>query len=130
MGGTPSVPTLYAAREGYEIIRRVGLSAIREKSKRQTALLIELAREQGLRVNTPLQPEWRGGTVCVDFEFSEDASQKLIDSGFIIDWRPNAGIRISPHFYNSDEECRAIMDEIRRLRASGNLKPTAGQRTH
>jgi len=130
MGGTPSVPALYAARAGYEIIQRVGVPAIREKSMRQTALLVELAREQGLRVNTPLQPERRGGTVCVDFEFSEDASLRLIERGFVIDWRPNAGIRISPHFYNSDEECRAIMDEIRNLRASGALKATAAQRTH
>ncbi len=129
-GGTPSIPALYAARAGYEIIQRVGVEAIREKSKRQTALLIELAREQGLRVNTPPQPEWRGGTVCVDFDFSEDASQKLIDRGFIIDWRPNAGIRISPHFYNSDDECRAIMEEIRRLRASGSLKEMTGERAH
>src|SRR5262249_12359701 len=53
MGGTPSVPALYAARAGYEIIRRVGVDAIREKSKRQTALLVDLAREQGLTVNTP-----------------------------------------------------------------------------
>ncbi|HKD41571.1 MAG TPA: aminotransferase class V-fold PLP-dependent enzyme [Myxococcaceae bacterium] len=130
MGGTPSVPALYAARAGYEIIQRVGVPAIRAKSMRQTALLVELAREQGLRVNTPLQPEQRGGTVCVDFEFSEDASLKLIERGFVIDWRPNAGIRISPHFYNSDEECRGIMDEIRNLRASGALKATAAQRTH
>ena len=130
MGGTPSVPALYAARAGYEIIQRVGVPAIREKSMRQTALLVELAREQGLRVNTPFQPQRRGGTVCVDFEFSEDASLRLIERGFVIDWRPNAGIRISPHFYNSDEECRAIMDEIRNLRASGALKATAAQRTH
>jgi len=130
MGGTPSVPALYAARAGYEIIQRVGVPAIRAKSMRQTALLVELAREQGLLVNTPLQPEQRGGTVCVDFEFSEDASLKLIERGFVIDWRPNAGIRISPHFYNSDEECRGIMDEIRNLRASGALKATAAQRTH
>lgn len=130
MGGTPSVPALYAARAGYEIIQRVGVPAIRAKSMRQTALLVELAREQGLLVNTPLQPEQRGGTVCVDFEFSEDASLKLIERGFVIDWRPNAGIRISPHFYNSDEECRGIMDEIRNLRASGALKATAARRTH
>ena len=130
MGGTPSVPALYAARAGYEIIGRVGVEAIREKSKRQTELLVELAREQGLKVNTPLDPQRRGGTVCVDFEFSEDASDKLIERGFIIDHRPSGGIRISPHFYNSDEECRAIMEEIRRLRASGKLKAKAGARTH
>ena len=130
MGGTPSVPALYAARAGYEIIQQVGVEAIRAKSKRQTALLIELALEQGLSVNTPGRAERRGGTVCVDFPCSEDASVRLIERGFIIDWRPRAGIRISPHFYNSDDECRAIMEEIRRLRASGTLKATAGARTH
>ncbi len=130
MGGTPSIPALYAARAGYDIIHQVGVAAIREKSQRQTSLLIELAKEQGLRVNTPPQAHRRGGTVCVDFGYSEDASHRLIERGFIIDWRPQGGIRISPHFYNTDDECRAIMEEIRRLRASGTLKATAGQRSH
>src|SRR5215813_1024544 len=103
MGGTPSVPALYAARAGYEIIHQVGVAAIREKSQRQTSLLMELGKEQGLRINTPAQPHRRGGTVCVDFEHSEDASRRLIERGFIIDWRPQGGIRISPHFYNTDD---------------------------
>ncbi|HZA51085.1 MAG TPA: aminotransferase class V-fold PLP-dependent enzyme [Myxococcaceae bacterium] len=131
MGGSPSVPALYAARAGYEIIREVGVKAIREKSLRQTALLVSQADEQGLRVNTPRAPERRGGTVCVDFEGSEDCSRRLIERGFIIDWRPRGGIRISPHFYNSDDECRAIMEEIRQLRASGSLQmEPSGQRLH
>lgn len=130
MGGSPSVPALYAARAGYEIIREVGVGAIREKSTRLTSLLMSLADEQGLTVNTPRAPERRGGTVCVDFEGSEDCSRHLIERGFIIDWRPKGGIRISPHFYNSEEECRAIMEEIRQLRASGKLKKEAGPRLH
>jgi kynureninase len=131
MGGTPSVPALYAARAGYEIIRQVGVPAIREKSLRQTALLMALADEQGLTVRTPRAPHRRGGTVCVSFPGSEDACARLIERGFVVDWRPQAGIRISPHFYNSDEECRAIMEEIRSLRASGTLKETpSGPRTH
>lgn len=130
MGGTPSVPALYAARAGYEIIHQVGVPAIRQKSERQTSLLMELAHAQGLRVNTPHQANRRGGTICVDFEHSEDASRRLIDRGFIIDWRPQGGIRISPHFYNTDDECRAIMEEIGRLRASGKLRATAGPRSH
>lgn len=124
MGGSPSVPALYAARAGYDIIREVGVRAIREKSLRQTSLLMQLADEQGLEVNTPRAPERRGNTVVVDFEGAEDASRRLLDVGFVIDYRPGGGIRISPHFYNSDEECRAIMEEIRRLRASGTLRAT------
>lgn len=130
MGGSPAMPALYAARAGYEIIQQVGVQAIREKSLRQTTLLMKLADEQGLKVNTPREPHRRGNTVCVDFELSEDCSRKLIDRGFIIDWRPNGGIRISPHFYNSDEECRAIMEAIRELRASGTLQPVTGPRAH
>ncbi|MHB8878691.1 MAG: aminotransferase class V-fold PLP-dependent enzyme [Myxococcaceae bacterium] len=122
MGGSPSVPALYSAEPAYDIIRQVGVQAIRAKSLRQTSLLMALADEQGLKVNTPRAPFRRGNTVCVDFQASEDASQRLIAAGFVIDWRPSGGIRISPHFYNSDEECRAILDEIRRLRASGTLR--------
>jgi len=131
MGGTPAVPALYAARAGYEIISKVGVAAIREKSLRQTSLLMALADEQGLSVQTPRAAHRRGNTVCVDFEGSEDACQRLIERGFVVDWRPQGGIRISPHFYNSDEECRAIMAEIKSLRESGTLrKVPGGPRTH
>jgi kynureninase len=131
MGGTPSVPALYSAGSGYEIIQAVGVPAIREKSLRQTQMLMDIADEQGLRVNTPRAPHRRGNTVCIDFECSEDASLRLIERGFVIDWRPNGGIRISPHFYNTDDECRAIMAEIKSLRASGTLrKSPIGPRTH
>jgi kynureninase len=131
MGGTPSIPALYAARAGYEIISKVGVAAVREKSLRQTTMLMALADEQGLSVQTPRAPHRRGNTVCVDFEGSEDACQRLIERGFVVDWRPQGGIRISPHFYNSDEECRAIMAEIKSLRDSGTLrKVPSGPRTH
>ncbi len=130
MGGSPSVPALYAARAGYEVVREVGVPAIRAKSARQTQLLLELALEQGLTVTTPKDPARRGGTVCVDFTHSEDCSKRLIERGFIIDWRPSGGIRISPHFYNSDEECRAILEAIQELRAGGTLRADAGDRRH
>ncbi len=122
MTGSPAVPALYAAQSGYEIVAQVGLKAIREKSLRQTQLLMDLADQQGLTVNTPRAAHRRGNTVCVDFQYSEDCCHQLIAQGYVIDWRPNGGIRVSPHFYNSDEECRGIMGAIAELRASGTLK--------
>lgn len=119
MGGSPSVPALYSARSGYEIVRKVGVKSIRAKSVRQTRLLIDLADRQGLKVNTPREDALRAGTVSVDFPGAEKACETLIRRGFIVDHRPRAGIRISPHFYNSDDECRAVMDEIRTLRRRG-----------
>ena len=52
-GGTPNVPALYSARAGYEIVREIGVEAIRSKSLRLTRLMMERARAAGFRVNTP-----------------------------------------------------------------------------
>ncbi|HVO31415.1 MAG TPA: aminotransferase class V-fold PLP-dependent enzyme [bacterium] len=127
MGGSPGVPALYAARTGYKIIAEVGVEKIRAKSKRQTERIRQKALGMGLEVNTPSDAEKRGGTIVVDFPDSERASEELIRRKFIIDWRKpsvsvlgtplKGGIRISPHFYNSDEECDAILEEIGKIRA-------------
>jgi kynureninase len=116
MGGTPSVPALYSSAPGRAIVRRLGVERIREKSKRQVALAVGLAQTQGLKVNTPLNPDRRGGMVCVDFADSERVHDQLLRRGFLVDWRPGSGIRLSPHFYTTDDEIRAIFDEIRKLR--------------
>lgn len=117
MGGSPSVPALYSARGGYEVLAEVGIPAIRAKSERLTARMVELADAQGLTVNTPRDPAQRGGTVCVDFEGSEAAHHELIKRGWVIDWRPACGIRVSPHFYNQASEVEGIFEAIRELRA-------------
>ncbi|MGI8553057.1 MAG: aminotransferase class V-fold PLP-dependent enzyme [Dehalococcoidia bacterium] len=116
MGGTPGVPALYSAKVGYEIISQVGVDRIRAKSRRQTAQIVERAQELGLSVRSPLEPEQRGGHVTVAFEGDEAVSKELIRRRFIIDYRPGSGIRIAPHFYNTDEECDAILNEIQAIR--------------
>lgn len=117
--GTPPVVALYSARPGYEIIKQVGVENIRAKSKRMTAHLFEKAREAGFKVNSPTDPERRGGTVCINFEGASKAENKLIERGFIIDYRPGGGIRVSPHFYNTLDEIDAIIDEMKKIRAGG-----------
>ena len=116
MGGTPSVPALYSSAPGRKIVREIGVDRIRAKSKRQIALLVELAGDQGLKINTPRDPERRGGMICVDFPGSERVHDQLLRRGYLVDWRPGSGIRLSPHFYTSDGEIESIMDEIRKLR--------------
>jgi len=111
-GGTPNMPAYYQAREGYRIIREVGVEAIREKARHQTSLLIEGALARGFIVRTPLEFERRGNHVTVDLPRAEQVKDKLVRRGFVVDYRPGAGIRIAPHFYNTDDECRAIIEEM------------------
>jgi kynureninase len=104
MNGTTHIPALEACRPGLKIIREAGVGNIREKSKRQTARLIELADQHGWRINSPRDPEKRGGTVSIDMPDSQQVCRDLLARNVIVDWRPKAGVRFSPHFYNTDEE--------------------------
>ena len=117
-GGTPNMPAYYQAREGYRIVREVGVEAIRAKAMRQTTLLIEGARERGFIVNTPERFSERGNHVTIDFPDAQDVKAELIRRGFIVDHRPGVGIRIGPHFYNTDDECLAVLDEIQAIQAN------------
>lgn len=109
LSGTPVIPALYAATEGPRLVRKAGIDAVREKSIRQTSRLIELADERGYPVHAPRDPSRRGGTVALDVPHAYEIAQFLLSRDIIVDYRPNAGIRIAPHFYTSDSELeRAI----------------------
>jgi kynureninase len=103
-----------------KIITEVGVERIREKSKRQTTKLIALAEKHGWRVNTPRDPENRGGTVSIDMPDAQDVCSELLKREILVDYRPKAGVRMSPHFYNKDEELEtaiAAVEEILKERA-------------
>jgi len=113
--GTPNVPSIYAARAGYEIVRIVGVEAIREKSLRLTRRIVDRARQAGYRLNTPTVDADRGGTVVVDVPNGEAVAQELLRRDVIIDYRPGAGIRMAPHFYNTEGEidhAMQILDSV------------------
>lgn len=119
LNGTPNVPALYAGREGIRIIRDVGVDAIREKSRRQTALLIERAQQYDFAVKAPLDPEQRGGTVAVGVPDGYEVCQALLAEDIVVDYRPKAGVRIAPHFFTKDEECTAAIDRIAEILKTG-----------
>lgn len=102
--GTPNVPSLYSARAGYEIVAEIGVPAIREKSLRLTRRLMDAAQARGWRLNTPVDDDERGASVVIDLPEGAAVTQELIARGVIVDFRPGAGIRIAPHFYNTERE--------------------------
>jgi kynureninase len=110
--GTPNVPALYACRAGYEIIREIGVPAIRAKSLLLTRRLMNLARDAGFTINTPDDDRQRGGTVIIDAPGGEVVASQLIAQGILVDYRPGAGIRIAPHFYTTAEEIDRAVDAL------------------
>ncbi len=114
--GSPAIPAMYAAMSGYRIINEIGVEKIRGKNQRQTQYLIALAEEAGFTVTSPKDPERRGGTITVAHEHAAAITTELVRREFIVDFRPGAGIRISPHFYNKDEELDLIINEMKTIR--------------
>jgi kynureninase len=126
--GSPAIPALYAAQSGYKIINEIGLDRIRQKSVRQTDLLIALAEEAGFEVTSPKESARRGGTVTVAHESASSMAKELVRREFVIDYRPGAGVRISPHFYTTDQELKLVIEEMKKIRETRafELHETAG----
>jgi kynureninase len=115
LNGTPQVAALYACRPGLGILNQVGAKAIRAKSVRMTTRLIEGARGRGWCVNTPENSAERAGTVSIDCPHAMEVSRELLARDVLIDYRPQAGVRISPHFYNREEECDQALQQIEEI---------------
>ncbi|HMC76796.1 MAG TPA: aminotransferase class V-fold PLP-dependent enzyme [Vicinamibacterales bacterium] len=113
--GTPNVPSLYSARAGYEIVAAIGVPAIRARSLALTRRLIDAALAAGYRLNTPAVDHERGGSVILDVPDGMAVADELIRRGVIVDYRPGAGIRIAPHFYNTEAEIDHAMATMRDL---------------
>ena len=120
--GSPAIPALYAAQSGYEIINQIGVEKIRAKSLRQTQRLVELATEAGFRVTSPANPAQRGGTITVWDDNAAAITKELMRREFIVDYRPGAGVRISPHFYTKDEELELVIAEMKKIRDTRTYK--------
>ncbi|MFQ3567758.1 MAG: aminotransferase class V-fold PLP-dependent enzyme [Aggregatilineales bacterium] len=110
--GTPSIAALYAVQPGVEIITQVGVEAIRAKSIRQTSLLIALAERAGYPIGSPKDAAQRAGTVTLNPAHAYEISRALLARGIMVDYREGAGIRIAPHFYNSDDEIHQALGAI------------------
>jgi kynureninase len=114
--GTPTIPGYVVARAGHEFIRTVGVRAIREHNVRLTTQLAQGALERGFTVPTPLEPEKRTGWIGMDFEGAQHVCDALVAERVFVDYRPGCGIRVSPHFYTTDEEIARFFSAVDRLR--------------
>jgi kynureninase len=129
LNGTPHIPALYACQPGLEILAEIGAKAIREKSLRLTARLLRGAKARGWRVNTAEDPAERAGTVSLDPPHAMEVSRELLARDVLIDYRPQAGIRISPHFYNREEECDFALAQIDEILETGAWRRDAARTT-
>ncbi len=126
--GSPAVPSLYAATAGYEIVLDVGVERIRAHSMRLTETLRKDLLNRGFRIPSPSDPARRGGMLTVGLAPSEHGPAfvaALAQQGFLVDHRPEAGLRVSPHFYTRASELAEFAECLAQLRSTGKWKDFA-----
>jgi kynureninase len=114
--GTPTIPGYVVARAGHDAILDVGVENIRAHNVRLTTILAEGALARGLTIPTPLDPKQRTGWIGIAFEGSQEVTRELVKRRIFLDWRPDCGIRVSPHFYTTEDEIAAFFEAIDDIR--------------
>jgi kynureninase len=117
LSGTPPIPSLYTARSGIEIIDRIGVPQLRQKSIRQTRQIIENSKQRDFDVFSPEEDTQRGGAVSVHLPHAYQIKQALEKRQFKVDFRKGKNsdpdiIRIGPHFYTKDDEIHSLFNAI------------------
>lgn len=100
--GTPAVATVHTALGGQEIVDEIGMGAIVRRNRALTERLIDNARVAGFELRLP-PPDRRTAIVMIRHDDPPGAVRYLAEHGVIVDHRPGF-VRVSPHFYNSEEE--------------------------
>jgi len=119
LNGTPAVAALLAATAGYEAVLEVGVPAIRRHSVALTERLRRDLLARGFESPSPADPERRGGTLTVGLRSEESGPafvKALAERGILVDYRPGAGLRVSPHFYTLAEELQRFVEVLVELR--------------
>jgi kynureninase len=101
--GTPALPTVHSALGGQQIIDEVGIERIRARNAELTERLIDGARSAGMHVRCAAHAADRSAIVMIAHADPAAAVQRLADARVIVDWRPGY-VRVSPHFYNTEDE--------------------------
>ena len=111
--GTPALPTVHAALGAQELVDEIGIPAIRTRNAALTEMLIERVRADGFEVRCATRPEDRSAIVMVAHQDPARMVAQLAERNIIVDHRPGY-VRISPHFYNTEEEIELICHELSR----------------
>ena len=78
--------------------------------------------ERGFTINSVENPARRGGTLTVGLGAEENGPafvSALEARGILVDHRPEAGVRVSPHFYTREEELLQFAEAMSELRETG-----------
>lgn len=112
--GSPSFISYIGAAEAMKMLLEFGIENIEKRIMALTDRLIEAVKALGLELQTPEERQNRSGIVNFKIDKPAEVVQRLRQNGIVVSARAN-GIRVSPHFYNTEEEIDKLIKEVKKI---------------
>ena len=109
--GTPSVPNVYGAVPGFQLLEKIGMENVAAHVQSLTRALLRSASELGILARTPADST--GPLVVLQSRDSTLLVQKLAENGIIASNRYD-GLRISFHVYNTMDDVEAVAEILKK----------------
>lgn len=109
--GSPSIVNFVGAQAALKLLLDVGIADIEKRILHLTDHLIRSIKELGFKLQTPEDHDCRSGIVNFLVDKPEEKAEKLSEREIIVSARAH-GIRVSPHFYNTEEEIDRLITEF------------------
>ena len=114
--GTPPVPNLYAGKAGLELVLELGVERIAAAIAVLTDTLIEGLQDMGAAIATPLGAGEHGALIAVKGR-DEAALVARLKQQRIVTSSRDGNLRISPHFYNTQDDIARLLTALAAHRA-------------
>jgi selenocysteine lyase/cysteine desulfurase len=111
--GSPSFISLMGAAEALKMLLNFGIKNIEERILKLTEYAIEAIKNLALELLTPEEKEYRSGIVLFKIHKPQELVTKLRQKGIVVSARAH-GIRVSPHFYNTEDEIERLIEEVKK----------------
>ncbi len=109
--GSPSIISLIGAAAAVQLLLDVGIANIERRILQLTENLLEKVEQLGFKSQTPKDQKCRAGIINFLIDKPEERVEQLLKKGIIVSARSH-GIRVSPHFYNTEEEIDRFIIEL------------------
>lgn len=105
--GMPSYPAIYALHDALELLDSLQPSWIEHRVHHHATTIHAICCDLELQVLTPADPKRRAGIVAFAHPQAKAIGDALAAQGVVV-WYRDGRVRVSPHFYTSDDDLRAL----------------------
>jgi cysteine desulfurase/selenocysteine lyase len=109
--GSPSIISFIGASAAIQLLLNVGIASIEWRILHLTEHLIDEMERHGFKSQTPRDEECRSGITNFLIDRPEERVEQLFKKGIMVSARAH-GIRVSPHFYNTEEEIDRFVTQL------------------